>query len=889
MTENDFIWRFTPSRTEPEVLESIFVQRQNLLTSILDRVSESATTGNKHHMLLIGPRGIGKTHLISLLNYRIQQKPKLAKRLRIAWFLEDETITSYVQLLKRIYQLLSEEYPAEFPIEWLNDLLDESPEQIEKALEAELVRGFENQTLLLFIENLDYVFDGLSKAGQQKWRSFLQEHPFTCIVATSQRLFSGMKDREQPFFGFFTPIHLKPLQVGDAVDLLRHIAEQRNQRDLEQYLQTPEGRSRIRALHHLAGGNHRIYIVLSGFITRDSLDELTQPFEKMADELTPYYQERMRWLSPQQRQIVELLCAQTAPCTPKEMARQLLAGETSISSQLKKLLEYGYVMKSPRGRESLYELTEPLMRLASEVKDKRRKPLRLLVDFLRIWYRPDHLTQLMQTTGSDSLRAHISAALDRSKSSPDPRLKAICEDVERAREEGNFEDLVAALEEQVHTTPTKEAWLELGCSQNELKLFAKAIQSFDQVLGIDPECTDALSEKGFSLYCLNRFEDVVSCLNQLLESDAQDVSALGNKSLALVSLNRYEESLDCSDMALQIDRKYVPAWNSKGLALQGLSRYEESLSCFDAALNLNRQFESAWSNKGFLLQSMGRHEEAMTCYDAALEIAPDFAYVLVNKGSLLHNAHRYDEAIACFDEALRLESRYALAWSGKGSSLHNLARHDEAIVCLNHALEIDPEQPFALNAKGSSLLELSRYEEALLCYENALKFGPNFVHAMFNRVEPLFALNRWESGFEGLRQSFVQHPAESRHDVTSIVHLVESRSVGSEERNRHVRTLVEIYAEGQALPHLGDGLVRSLGKLDADRLSEKALAEWRDAWREAASEYLEMEIPLRIFSVGIEYLTKKDERVLLDLIATERRILQQALGLESATESDSER
>ena len=37
--------------------------------------------------------------------------------------------------------------------------------------------------------------------------------------------------------------------------------------------------------------------------TRESLDELAGPFEKMADELTPYYQERMRWLTPQQRQI----------------------------------------------------------------------------------------------------------------------------------------------------------------------------------------------------------------------------------------------------------------------------------------------------------------------------------------------------------------------------------------------------------------------------------------------------------------------------------------------------------------------------------------------------------------------------------------------------------
>ena len=48
------------------------------------------------------------------------------------------------------------------------------------------------------------------------------------------------------------------------------------------------------------------------------------------------------------------------------------------------------------------------------------------------------------------------------------------------------------------------------------------------------------------------------------------------------------------------------------------------------------------------------------------------------------------------------------------------------------------------------------------------------------------------------------------------------------------------------------------------------------------SPHIELELPLRIFRVGIEYLIQHDDRVLLDLITTERRILQQALGLEPA-------
>ena len=353
MSATNFIWRFTPSRTDPALLEAIFVQREALLDNVLERISESATTGNKYQILLIGPRGFGKTHFVSLLRHRVSQNKTLSRKLRIAWLNEDETTTSFLQLLLRMYRALSETYPNEFSSKMVENLFDLPPAEIERQLKAVLIEAFVDKTMLLIVENLDALFDSLGDAGQKQWRSFLQEHPITCTVATTQQLFAGVSRRQSPFFGFFDPIHLKPLSVEKARQLLLKIAEQGDDKDLQQYIRTPEGRSRVRALHHLAGGNHRVYIVLSDFITRDSLDELVGPFEKMLDELTPYYQERMRWISVQQRQIVEFLCTCTAPCPVKEIARHLFAAENTIGGQLKKLRDLGYVTSTARGRESL--------------------------------------------------------------------------------------------------------------------------------------------------------------------------------------------------------------------------------------------------------------------------------------------------------------------------------------------------------------------------------------------------------------------------------------------------------------------------------------------------------------------------------------------------------
>ena len=387
MKDRAFLSVFTPSRTAPEDLEAISVQRHALIEDAVERVRESATTGNKHHLLFVGPRGTGKSHLVTLLVHRLGRDRTLDDRLRIAWLNEDETSTSLLELLRRVFEALIRRYPDEFTDAALEPLFDLTPNEAEDALAQRLLKTLRERTLLVLVENLDALFEGLGQAGQQKLRAFIQEHPVLSIVATAQRLVDDLARRQSAFFGFFQTEHLKPLSVEQARELLQKIARLNGQTDVAAFLDSTTGHSRIRALHHLSGGNHRIDMVLSQFIGRDSIEALVDPFARMVDEMTPYYQERIRWLPAQQRKIVEFLCTQQRPTPVKEIARRLFATQQTVSSQLKDLRAKGYVQAAQRGRESLYEIAEPMMRLCVEVREHQtHSRLRGLVDYLRVWY-----------------------------------------------------------------------------------------------------------------------------------------------------------------------------------------------------------------------------------------------------------------------------------------------------------------------------------------------------------------------------------------------------------------------------------------------------------------------------------------------------------------------
>jgi tetratricopeptide (TPR) repeat protein/DNA-binding transcriptional ArsR family regulator len=426
------IWVFTPSRTDPKDLEFILVQRHQLLQDAVERVRESALTGHKHHLLFIGPRGCGKTHLVTLIVSRLLADPELADRMRMAWLNEDETCTSLLELLLKIHAALEKRYPGEYRPDMLVAAYGMKPDAALEFVSKRLLSTLGSRTLVVVAENLDAIFEGLGPAGQKQLRAFIQENSRLSIVATAQRLVEDLSSRTSPFFGFFQTEHLKPLNVEEATLLLQNLARIHERGGVAEFLSTGRGRARVRALHHLSGGNHRIYIVLSQFITLDSIDALVGPFMQMVDELTPYYQERIRWLPPLQRRIVECLCSCEGTMPVKEIAKRLFATPQTISSQLQDLREKGYVEANQRGRESLYEISEPLMRICVEVKDSQRhQPLRLLVDFLRIWYDDQELkSRLGKLAPASAFRAYLESAIQRNSAEGNLRKKILLEDLQ---------------------------------------------------------------------------------------------------------------------------------------------------------------------------------------------------------------------------------------------------------------------------------------------------------------------------------------------------------------------------------------------------------------------------------------------------------------------------
>jgi tetratricopeptide (TPR) repeat protein len=856
---------FTPSTMPQETLEGMFVQREQLLQSIVQDLAASVDS-TKQYLMLVGARGMGKTHFVSLVYHRLKQKPELHDRLLIAWLREEEYgVNSWLYLIIEILRSISQEgIDTTEQVKKLASLPISEAEYLANRVLTEVIG---DRTLLIITENIDKLLYGLGDKEQWKFRSFLQETNCCSILATTPKISEDTSKKDKPFFGFFTSIHLPTFSHTDAVAMLIKIANLSGNTQLAKFLNTDEGKSRVRALHHLAGSNPRVYALFAQLITEDTLEALLPAVIEMLDKLTPYYQSRVESLgqSDDQQKIVMYLARETRAVTVKEITAQcFISSERTTSNALGKLTQKGFVIVTCKGREAYYEISEVLMRLCLEMKNARNGDIKLCIDFLRIWYHPHERQEYLEQLEADGKLEHAKYfRLSLTNANLDPILLACKQDLQKSL---NDNDPDSAL----------SVWRELI--------------SVNQIGKVNAQRISDLINSGKS-------SEALAAIESLLAGESAEELYL--KGLLSIESDRWEEAIQIFNIVINLEPNNHSAWNNRGNALGNLGRYKEALASFDRCLELEPDDYEAWYNRGVVLGKLGRYEEAIASYDRSLEFKPDKDEAWNNRGNALGKLGRYEEAIASYDRCLEFKPDKDEAWNNRGNALSKLGRYEEAIASFDRSLEFRPNQDKAWNNRGNALGKLGRYEEAIASFDRSLEFKPDDDVARKNRKIALnyFVRNLHCEGLADFKQEnygdalilwqkvFKNIQQEQLGNASNLIQEFLDEQLLPKFQQPAVRDILPqiltIYTTAQVLPELGVALTRNLKAIQSPTISDYTATEWLKMWQELGKPHPELALALRMLAAGIKYKQNPtDDRVFLSLPQEMRPLLREALGLE---------
>jgi hypothetical protein len=387
------IHSFRPQQSRPEDLEAILVAREPLLTEVLQRLGKWKPGATRQHYLFIGPRGIGKTHLLCLIQHRIL----LDARLSAQWqplLLPEETyrVTGIADLLLEVLKFLQAETEDASIQEVLHEIEfdDQEARVIDRSLDA--LRQYHrksNKGIVLMLENLDRLLEDQIKQKSQihLLRKILLEEEWLDLLCSSPTYLNAVIDPDQPLFEFFAVKQLGELSLEEQREMLHKLAALRHNHALAGYLD--QYQSRLRALYHFTGGNPRLTVLLYELIGDHNLAGVQTELSLLLDQITPFYQSRMKDVGEQAGKILEAMALLPEGCSPTELARHARIEPATLRAQLARLEKAGCVRRGiRREKQTTYFIPERLFRIWHQMNHSRvaQGRVQYLLEFFTHWY-----------------------------------------------------------------------------------------------------------------------------------------------------------------------------------------------------------------------------------------------------------------------------------------------------------------------------------------------------------------------------------------------------------------------------------------------------------------------------------------------------------------------
>ena len=375
---------YTPSRDDPQRLDARTTGRDGALAAIRRVLTSAANSRNRAHLLLVGPRGAGKSHVLEVGLHRARRDGLLDGSVRVARLPEDAVgITTASDVLVEVVRGLGS-----------------PPEVVEEAvaarragfseLEAMLRTLTRDGVVVLVVENLDRIMRHLDTSGQHDLRGWMERAGNVVVLATAPALFDAVQRRDSPWFGSFEIVPLSPLGVDDGAELVALLADQLGNHDLATFVRTDRALARLATIHQLAGGSPRIWTIFATCVDLNNLDAVVPAAERLLEELVPFYQQRLWELPPTEQKVVDTLARLGAPATVTAISDLSGLRRDTTATTLSRLAESGWVQGSKMPhldrRATWYELREPLLRHHMQYRDTGRSQLSLIVQLLQAWF-----------------------------------------------------------------------------------------------------------------------------------------------------------------------------------------------------------------------------------------------------------------------------------------------------------------------------------------------------------------------------------------------------------------------------------------------------------------------------------------------------------------------
>ena len=842
------IRKFNPGTLQSdEEVKNQFVVRSRELGVVLDVLRGNIGSPSCQHILLVAPRGRGKTMLLARVAAELRTDRALSERLLAVRFMEEsQEIFSLADFWLESLFYLARECAAQDP-ELSRELKDVhaalAAEWHGRELEERARAAFLETTdrlgkqLVLMVENLQALCEHVDDDFGWKLRRVLQAEPQIILLATATSRFKGLDDAREPFFELFRILRLEPLDTGECQRLWRMVSGD-----------TVSERE-IRPLQILTGGDPRLLVIMGDFAQRRSRRQLMEKMVALIDEHTEYFRGHLEVFAKTERRVYLAVIDLWQPSSTGAIAARARMDVRAVSALLGRLVERGAVLAEGSSRKRKYAAAERLYSIYYKLRRERDEAavVRNLIRFMAVFYTESELDDRFRAMTAEAaqwpaIRDGLMLAVGES-----PKISRIFSDetwpeleqiskrsaaIHHAHARGILDDIKAAL--------GKDAF------ERVIEIADGFLSSESSGLAQAPDWLIApiISAKAFAYEGLNEPEAGLAIYDEVIERFGSGKAPELQTHVAIVLLRKgitqeqlgedraaiatYDQAIERfgNSKTLQIDVEVARALVRKGIAQERITENKAAVVTFDevtkrfgnsSAQELDEWVAKALVAKGLTLERLGESAAAVAAYDEAVtrfgdseapQVKAHTVKALVNMGFRQGLLGKSRAAISSFDRAVErvgrsddpeLQMHVAIAMVNKGVRLGELGETKEAIAAFDEVIERfgDDDNPNlqrkvanALMSKGLAEFQLGKMQEAICNWEELVRrYGDGSVSGLqIQVVEALF--HKIEAQVQFGR---IEHSLRECDDLDRRIEIISHKAksiVGWRARWLRAKTLV---------------------------------------------------------------------------------------------------
>ena len=591
------LMKYNPAFLSSEELVKSFVVRLTDLELILETIRHN-TGGSNQHILIIGPRGSGKTSLVLRTVAAVKQDEDLASKWHPIVFGEDsyEVCSPGEFWLEALFHVGEETKLSRWQKTYAELRSEPDENRLRERALAQLMDLADEQgkRLLLVVENLNTILGEQINNENDAWvlRHTLINEPRLMLLGTATSRFIEIENAGKAMYELFKLHELKPLNTQDCRTMWASITGD----ELSE--------NRVRPIEILTGGNPRLLAIIANFAAKTSFRELMQDLTQLVDDHTEYFKSHLDGLPAKERKVFVALADLWDPLTARQVAEAARVDVNTASSLLQRLISRGAVeVFEEKGRRKWYQVAERMYNIYHLMRRRGAPSNRIwaVVNFMIHFYESDHLVD-------------ITAAIAAEACKPECQLR---------------EDHYLAYELLMEKIPSEKL---------KEKILDVTPQQFFELPDIPPKLRESLTfiKPTRDLKGLEGAEEKEHAASTSYEyPEVAKLIALGDKKLR-DNHEKVQEAEQAYRDAVNIDDKNAEAWaRLANLFHEKTDRFEEAEAAYRKSIELNQNYAWAWAHLGKLLhEKVDRFEEAEAAYRKAIELKPDYAWAWAQLGKL---------------------------------------------------------------------------------------------------------------------------------------------------------------------------------------------------------------------------------------------------------------